>query len=115
MIVVFYFIIKRMLIIFFHKLNLSQLIIKYPLTESDKSLLDIYSTSFEKFKNGIVFYTDTLWSSKNNNYIFDIINNKYFIIDKGYYYYLDNLLNYKITFVGNNLKVFNNLKKINLI
>ena len=35
--------------------------------------------------------------------------------NKGYYYYLDNLLNYKITFVGNNLKVFNNLKKINLI
>ena len=53
----------------------------------------------------IVFYTDIPWSTKNNNYIFDINNNKYYIITDGYYYYIDSPKDFKITIGSPNGKV----------
>ena len=123
-IIICYFLIKKLIVVFFCKLNLSKLIIKYPLNDSDKSLLVMYSSDYkladlvlpEFAKKTVVFYTNDTWSTLNNNYIYDIINNKYFIIDKGYYYYLNDLSNYKITTSPNKIiKLFDNDKKINFI
>jgi len=80
----------------------------------DYNLFDLSLPEFAK-KN-IVFYTNDKWSIINNNYIHDILNNKYFIIDKGYYYYLNDLSNFKITTSQNKIiKLFDNDKKINFI
>ena len=46
-IIVCYLLIKKMIVVFFCKLNLSKLIIKYPLNDSDKSVLDMYSADYK--------------------------------------------------------------------
>lgn len=85
----------------FSKLYLNNIVIKYDLLEPQKRLFDRYSNdiTIDKLEHGnkIIFYTDVVWSTKNNNYIYDIKNDRYFIIDKGYYYYLDNMKDYIMT------------------
>ncbi len=72
-------------------------IIKYPLGTLDKWYLKLHSTN-ETINNlenqKILFYTNTRWSTKNNNYIHLIDTDKYYIIEPGYYYNLDE--NYKM-------------------
>ena len=77
----------------------------------------MYSTNSNLKLNNLeinLFYTNTKWSIKNNNYIF--FNERYYIIEPGYYYYL-NKQNYKLTINNENtsIKLFNNnnLKKLN--
>lgn len=121
-IVLLYFIVKG-LNVFFHRIYISKNISKYTMTENDKCLLDMYSEdhdleSFKKLnKEFIVFYTSTPWNaSTNNNYIYSKITDTYYIIDNLFYYYIDNFDNYDIVINSNKcIKVFNNLKKVNLI
>jgi len=99
----------KILFTIFYKLYLSEFIIKYPMNDSDKRFLNLYSneTSLSDLfpENFNLFYTDTTWSTKNNNYIHDTINDKYYIIDYGYYYYLPNLKDFKITINNDKLKI----------
>ena len=116
-IIISYHIIKK-IVISFHKLVLSKFIIKYNLIDSDKQFLNLHSEEFEigvlESDNNpgtntnttrILFYTDIPWSTKNNNYIFDVNNNKYYIITDGYYYYIDSPKDFKITIGSPNGKV----------
>ena len=61
----------------------------------DISFLKLLSSGTGIEKN-VLFYTDTPWSTKNNNYIYSIKESKYYIIDKNYYYYLDSIDNFEI-------------------
>ena len=93
--------IKKILLIT-HKLVLTNNIIKYSLIYSDKVFLNTYSTEYSikdllLINNNLLFYTLTPWSIKNNNYILDIVNDRYYIIDSGYYYYISDTTNFKIT------------------
>jgi hypothetical protein len=87
---------------------LSEFIIKYKLTDSDKKYLKMHSntTTIGTLEGeNLIFFTEKNWSVKNNNYIYDIKNDKYYIIDSGYYYYLQNLKDYKLTINNENLKI----------
>jgi hypothetical protein len=108
-ILIIYFIIKKFILLF-HKLILSKFIIKYDLIDSDKQFLDLYSNEFninilESLKDRMLFYTDTTWNTKNNNYIYDKINDKFYIIDSGYYYYIESPENFKLVIGSQNSKV----------
>ena len=48
-----------------------------------------------------VFYQDIPWSSSNNNYIHDTVDDRYYIIDKGYYYHISDHNRYKIVITKN--------------
>ena len=99
--ILIYFIIKKILLIFY-KLIISKCIIKYHLNDTIKNFLDSYSHEFDisfllnNSNKNIIFYTDTPWSTKNNNYIYNKKEDKYYIIDKNYYYYLDSMDNFEI-------------------
>ena len=99
-----------------HKLELNKEIIKYPLIyDSDKELLQKYSTDSElkNVKSNFIFYQEQPWSTKNNNYIHDTLLNKYYIIDKGYYYYIPDLNRYPLTITNNRkIKVLNSMNKV---
>jgi hypothetical protein len=103
-----YFIIRRFLI---NKLDVTKNIIKYPLNRLDKIFLNNYSSECNISElvllnnKKLIFYTDTPWSTKDNNYIEDLSDNKYYIIDKDYYYYLDSLKDYKLFIESNNVKI----------
>jgi hypothetical protein len=98
-----------------HKIYLSNETIKYKMSDRDKDFLKMYSSDslLENLTSDVnLFYTNESWSTKNNNYIF--FNEKYYIVEPGYYYYLrkDQItINNKNT----NIKLFdkNKLKKIN--
>ena len=84
----------------FHKIILDKKFIKHALSDKDKFFLDKYSVKLkpETLKN-IIFYTDKTWSTKFkhvDNYIYDKINERYYVIDKGYFYFIDNLENFDI-------------------
>ena len=115
--ILIFFIIKKILLIFY-KLIISKCIIKYHLNDNIKNFLDSYSHEFnitflKLLNNGseknILFYTDTPWSTKNNNYIYNKKEDKYYIIDKNYYYYLDSMDNFEIIIngEGNKIKLYN--------
>jgi hypothetical protein len=65
--------------------------LKYILQDSDFEYLKKYSTSVDifkiKFKKNCIFYTTFPWSLQTNNYI--KYNEKYYIIEPGYYYYIN--------------------------
>ena len=106
-IVLSYFIIKNILIVF-HKLYLSEFVIKYPLSESDQKYLKMYSknSTISNLNDGInIFYITVPWTTKNNNYIHDLKNDRYYIIDSGYYYYLPNLKEYQLTINNKSLLI----------
>ena len=106
------FIIKK-LRPYFYKLLLSKNIVKNVLTDTIKDFLDLHSEYFkhsELLNNNLLFYTNKKWSTKNNNYIYDKKNMKYYIIDKGYYYYLDSMDNFEIVICNggdNKIKLYN--------
>jgi len=91
-IVVVYILIKNF-INNFHKIYLKKSVVKYPILDYDINFLNKKSKSESievllKLKR-YLFYTDKPWSSKNNNYIHDKLLDRYHIIDKGYYYFLE--------------------------
>ena len=98
-----------------HKLVLDKNKVKYTLTESDTSLLNKYSElkdlkDLKLLTKPFIFYSDKKWSIENNNYI--LFNEDYYIIDKGYYYYIDPL---KTEIIINNeifVYLFENFKKV---
>jgi hypothetical protein len=106
--VISFFIIKKVLV-HFYKLIITKCIIKYNLNDTIKHFLDSYSHEFDisfllnNSEKNIIFYTDTPWSTKNNNYIYSKKEDKYYIIDKNYYYYLDSMDNFEI-FINNELR-----------
>lgn len=116
-IVLSYFIIKNLLIVF-HKLYLSEFVVKYTLSESDKKFIKMYSnqTTIDNLNedNVNIFYTNVPWTTKNNNYIHDIKNDRYYIIDTGYYYYFPNLKDYQIT-INNKTLIINLFDNKNII
>jgi len=102
-----YLIIK---IFLFNKLNLAKNIIKSPLNKYDLLFLKGHSVecSIESIipnNNKLLFYTDTSWSTKNDNHLLDLSENKYYIIDKGYFYYLDNPKDYEVFINAGDVKI----------
>ena len=110
-----YLIVKAVL---FNKLNLVKNIIKSPLNKYDMLFLkghsdecnignigNISSIGNIGNNNKLLFYTDTPWSTKNDNHLLNISENKYYIIDKGYFYYLDNPEDYKLFINAGDVKI----------
>ena len=99
-----------------HRLPVNKEIIKYPLIyDSDKELLQKYSidSDLKNITCNCIFYQEYPWSTKNNNYIHDTFLNKYYIIDKGYYYYIPDLNRYLITVSKNRkIKILNSMNKV---
>jgi hypothetical protein len=104
---------------YFYKLTISESILKYSLTENDIKFFKKYSKkeNLKNVKKGI-FYTQKQWNTKNNNYIYDSLKDRYYLIDKGYYYYISNTTRYKIVIKNDivinlinlidfNLKIYN--------
>jgi hypothetical protein len=58
--------------------------------DNDKNLLKNFCTdsTLSNCKN-CVFYTEFPWSSKNNNYIHDKVLDRYYIIDKDHFYFIN--------------------------
>jgi len=90
---------------------LAKNIIKSPLNKYDMLFLkghsdecDISSIS-SIGNNKLLFYTDTPWSTKNDNHLLSISDNKYYIIDKGYIYYLHNPDDYKLFINAGDVKI----------
>ena len=104
-IIVSYYFIKSIMIKY-HKLYLNESIIKYPFTDTDKSFFDKnnITVKLSELKDKSVFYISSIWSTKNNNYIHDTIDNRYYIIDRGYYYYIPSLDRYSIN-IGKDIYV----------
>ena len=100
-VIVFYSIFKK-IYIKYHKLNLNGNI-KFIMSETDREYINLNSKKvlLSDVKSGI-FYTTSKWTTKNNNYIHDKILDRYYIIDKNYYYQLND--NCEIT-INNNLFV----------
>jgi hypothetical protein len=107
-----YLIVKAVL---FNKLNLVKNIIKSPLNKYDMLFLkghsdecdisSISSISSIQNKTKLLFYTDTPWSTKNDNHLLNISENKYYIVDKGYIYYLHNPDDYKLFINAGDVKI----------
>jgi hypothetical protein len=80
-------IISLLIIYYYHKpkkeLFISEEIVKYPLNESVESL----SAKLSTISTGSIFYTKIPWKAKSNNYILHL--KKYYIIEPGYYYYIN--------------------------
>jgi len=115
-IVLSYFVIKNVLIVF-HKLYLSEFVVKYTLSDSDKKFIKLYSnqTTINDLNEDVnIFYTTFPWTTKNNNYIHDIKNDRYYIIDSGYYYYLPNSKDYQLT-INNKTLIINLFDNKNII
>ena len=99
LIVISYFVIRYFLTNFY----LNKSLVKSPFEESDLNFLKCRSdqsslNSILNYKNKeyLLFYTEVPWSSKKNNYIHDLLTDRYYIIDKDHYYFIDNPERYNI-------------------
>lgn len=105
-----YLIVKLVL---FNKLTLAKNIIKSPLNKYDLLFLKGHSVECSissigniiQNNNKLLFYTDTPWSTKDDNHLLSLSENKYYIIDKGYIYYLHNPDDYKLFINAENVKI----------
>jgi len=102
-----YLIIKLVL---FNKLTLAKNIIKSPLNKYDLLFLKGHSVecsigSIIQNNNKLLFYTDTPWSTKDDNHLLSLSDNKYYIIDKGYIYYLHDPKDYEVFINAENVKI----------
>ena len=108
-----YLIIKLVL---FNKLTLAKNIIKSPLNKYDLLFLKGHSvecsigsigtiSSIIQNNNKLLFYTDTPWSTKDDNHLLSLSENKYYIIDKGYIYYLHNPNDYEVFINAGDVKI----------
>lgn len=102
----------------FYKLHIHKETLKYPLDDNDKDFLrkNTIDSELNEIKSNCIFYQDYLWSTKNNNYIHDTILDKYYIIDRDYFYYIPPDPRYKIVVNKNNkIKVLYSMKKVKVI
>jgi len=105
-----YLIIKLVL---FNKLTLAKNIIKSPLNKYDLLFLKGHSvecsigsiSSIIQNNNKLLFYTDTPWSTKDDNHLLSLSENKYYIVDKGYIYYLHNPNDYEVFINAGDVKI----------
>jgi hypothetical protein len=84
--------------------------VKYTLHNSDNRYLKKYGKILNdnKIPENSIFYTTTQWNIlKNNNYVKH--NNKYYIIEPGYYY---NVIPEAEFFINNNINIIYIVKKI---
>ena len=86
-----------------HKLIFTPNVIKYRSSDTDMVYLKKYSTKVKisTLKTGDVFFTKKQWKSTNNNYF--KLNESYFIVERNYYYRLNE--NAKLT-INNDSFVF---------
>jgi hypothetical protein len=97
----------------FNKLTLAKNIIKSNLNNFDLFFLKRHSiecsissiSSISSIQNNILFYTDVPWSTKNDNHLLDVSENKYYIVDKEHMYYLDKSKDYKLFINSGNVKI----------
>jgi len=100
-------------IVLFNKLTLAKNIIKSPLNKYDLLFLKDHSvecsigsiSSIIENNNKLLFYTDTPWSTKDDNHLLSLSENKYYIVDKGYIYYLHNPKDYEVFINAENVKI----------
>ena len=108
-IIVLILFIVKIIFIKFHKIYFYKDIIKYKFNEHDLQHLKNHSVkrnlSELKGMDSYIFYQEQAWSSKNNNYIHDTVNDRYYIIDSGYYYYIPDS-RYSL-FVNKNNEIYN--------
>jgi hypothetical protein len=106
-VILIYFIVN-LLLFHFHKIYFDTDIVKYKLNSYDHKYLKMYS-SFKQINEikgkDIIFYSEYIWSSKNNNYIHDKQTDTYYIIDSGHYYYIPDTKRYTLT-INKNINVF---------
>jgi hypothetical protein len=72
-----------------HTIYISDSLVKYKLRNIDDRFLKKYSKKV-KLKDlpvNSIFYTTEPWTTKNNNYMF--FNDRYYIIEPGYYYLIN--------------------------
>ena len=92
--------------------------IKYPFDDSDKDFLrkNCTDSKLSEITSSSIFYQDYLWSTKNNNYIHDTTLDKYYIIDRDYYYFIPDTTRYSIIINKNNkIKILNSMKRVKVI
>ena len=108
LLIIILFIVK-IIFIKFHKIYFYKDIIKYKFNNYDIQHLKNHSVnkSIVNIKNmdSYIFYQEHIWSSKNNNYIHDILDDRYYIIDQGYYYYIPDSKRYSL-FVNKNNNIY---------
>ena len=92
-----------------NKLELSEEIVKYDVpSKMNYSYFQLENVNIlnELIENNpeskIVFIPNSNWSTKNDNYFIDILKDRYYIMDKDYYYYLPKISNFKF-FINNEL------------
>jgi hypothetical protein len=101
-----------------YKLHIHKETLKYPLDDSDKDFLqkNTIDSKLSEITTNSIFYQDYLWSTKNNNYIYDSTLDKYYIIDRGYYYYIPDIKRYSLVINKNNkIKLLNSMKRVKVI
>jgi hypothetical protein len=78
--------------------------VKYPITKSTKTT---ETKKLNEITDTDVFFIDLHWSSSNNNFIYDTLDDRYYIIDKGYYYNIPKGNRYSLEISKNvNVKFF---------
>ena len=115
LIIILIIIIIKLGISSFYKLHIYKEIIKYPFNNSDKNFLQksCIDSELKNVNSNCIFYQDYLWSTKNNNYIYDTLLDKYYIIDRGYYYYIPDIKRYILHVKSNKkIKLINNMNKV---
>ena len=101
-----------------YKLHIHKETIKYPFDDSDKDFLrkNCTDSKLSEITSSSIFYQDYLWSTKNNNYIHDTTLDKYYIIDRDYYYFIPDTTRYSIIINKNNkIKILNSMKRVKVI
>ena len=109
--------IVNFIIIITHKLTIARGLIKYNMTRSDKYLINRYSKEISikdlDIKTKCVFYTEVPWKSSTGNYIHS--KERYYIIEPGYYYYLEPEDELVIITGDSPIKVLTDNSKINFV
>ena len=102
--------IVKIILIKLHKIYFYKDIIKYKFNNYDLQHLKNHSVKRKlselKDMDSYIFYQEQTWSSKNNNYIHDTVNDRYYIIDSGYYYYIPDSKRYSL-FINKNNEIYN--------
>ena len=77
--------------------------VKYPISKHQS----FETKKLSEINNSDVFFMDIPWSSSNNNFIYDTLEDRYYIIDKGYYYNIPDYTRYSLEISKNvNVKFF---------
>jgi hypothetical protein len=66
--------------------------VKYPM----KSNFPTTQIKMSELNSEDVFYVDIPWTTTNNNYIHDTLDDKYYIIDINYYYCIPDTTRFKL-------------------